>query len=72
MNYFSSIKPKKELLQNLNGKECPYFARHHQQNYLKAKIHELKNSNYGAPLIDFTSNELIALFFANFELDWLC
>ena len=73
MNYFSSIKPTEELIQTLKGKGCPYFeyARHHQQNYLKAKIHDIQKLKLpGAPLIDFTYDELVALFFANFELDY--
>lgn len=73
MNYFSSIKPTEELIRTLNGKGCPYFeyARHHQQNYLKAKIHDIEKLKLpGAPLIDFTYDELAALFFANFELDY--
>jgi hypothetical protein len=73
MNYFSSIKPTEELIQTLNERGCPYFeyARHHQQNYLKAKIHDIKELKLpGAPLIDFTYDELIALFFANFEFDY--
>lgn len=73
MNYFLSIKPTEELIKNLNGKGCPYFeyARHHQQNYLKAKIHDIEKLKLlGAPLIDFTYDELIALFFANFELNY--
>jgi hypothetical protein len=73
MNYFSSIKPTEELIRTLNGQGCPYFeyARHHQQNYLKAKIHDIEKLKLpGAPLIDFTYDELVALFFANFELDY--
>lgn len=73
MNYFSSIKPTEELIQKLNGKGCPYFeyARHHQQNYLKSKIHDIEKMNLlGAPIIDFTYDELVALFFANFEINF--
>lgn len=73
LNYFASINPTEELIRKLNGKGCPYFeyAKHHQQNYLKSKIHNIEKLNIpGAPLVDFTYDELVALFFANFELDY--
>ncbi len=73
LNYFLSMKPSKELIKKLNGKGCPYFelARHHQQNFLNSKIldiHKLDIS--GSPIIDFTFDALIALFFANFKIDY--
>lgn len=61
MEYLST----EELIQTLKGKGCPYFeyARHHQQNYLKAKIHDIQKLKLpGAPLIDFTYDELVAFF----------
>jgi|GEM_PF-1714173 hypothetical protein len=73
LNYFLSMKPSEEVIQNLNGKGCPYFevTRHHQQNSLKSKIHGIQDLNIpGSPIVDFTFDALIALFFANFEIDY--
>jgi hypothetical protein len=73
MNYFSSIKPTEELNEKVRGKGCPYFeyARTHQQNFRKAKIQGIQELNLpGTPLIDFTFDELIGLFFANFDINY--
>jgi hypothetical protein len=73
LNYFLSMEPSEEVIQKLNGRGCRRFeiARHHQQNFLKSKIHDIKELNLpGSPIIDFTFNALIALFFANFEIDY--
>lgn len=73
LNYFLSMKPSEEVIRKLNGQGCRYFevTRHHQQNFLKSKIHGIKEINLpGSPIIDFTFDALIALFFANFEIDY--
>lgn len=73
MNYFASIKPAEELNEKVRGKGCPYFeyARNHQQNFRKAKIHGIQEMNLpGTPIVDFTYDELIGLFFANFDINY--
>jgi len=73
LNYFLSMKPSEEVIRKLNRQGCRYFevTRHHQQNFLKSKIHGIKEINLpGSPVIDFTFDALIALFFANFEIDY--
>ena len=73
LNYFLSMEPSEEVIQKLNGRGCRRFevAPHHQQNFLKSRIHGIKELNPpGSPIIDFTFNALIALFFANFEIDY--
>lgn len=70
--YFRSLRPTEELRKNLNGQGCPYYemARHHRQNYSKAKIHRIEDCTVGSPLIDFSLNEFVALFFANFDINY--
>ena len=73
LNYFSSMKPSEEVIKKLNGQGCPYFeiSRHHQQNFLKSKIHGIKDADLsGSPVIDFTFSPWTALFFANFEVNY--
>lgn len=73
MNYFATIKPTEELNEKVRGKGCSYFeyARTHQQNYRKAKIQGIQEMKLpGAPILDFTYDPLIGLFFANFDINY--
>lgn len=70
LQYFKNMQPSQELLLTLDGKGCPIFemSRHHQQNYDKAKI--IGISGISSPMIDFSLDPLVALFFANFDIDY--